>query len=672
MASSVNLGAPLWQDGMQWTSLLQRQFDGGAAVWDSNLSATAVNPLGGVFPGPGTPLAVTAQGSPNMSVLVNAGYVAVPHPTQGHGVYLFGLQAQATLTVAANSSGSSRTDIVIARVYDEGNNTSYCDVEIAAGTPGDGQPATPSAAIILAAVTVASGATGITSGNITDKRTYSVAPGGALPTTAAAAPALGPGQVIWNSSTGLLETLAPAVVYVELFTTSTTFTGPDGVDEVYVENWGGGGGGGGGFQDWQNGAGGISQGGAAGGGGEYAADTVTIVPTHTYEITIGAGGARGNSGTNYGSGAAGTAGSAGTATTFTGGSVTVTANGGQGGQPGGVNYPDSPGEGGTGSADSAEFPGGTGGAGGSGRHGGAGGGGGASGAPGAAGGSGQDGDNYGDPGSGGIPGPAGGPGGDGGGYSQLGAKGTTPGGGGGGGWGDPDTYWQPGGAGAPGQMLISWVIQPAQLVPIFTTDSDVDDLDVINTSTGGTGLDTGGTSLYGWGIGGGTDDGSFSADGFLAQEIQVTFDADGATDFQIDAKWQLAVPEAAVDSASPSIPHGECRIIVQLDGTTLDTVYLCCAASGGVTYPGDGGAFTVYTSAQRGTTPGSGSHTVTLAIQTENTLSGKLSGVHIGDVASVGTSPYPFAGGALPSPYTAGLVAENCSLRVAGIIAATL
>ena len=48
--ASIALGYPLWTDGMEWTSLLQRQFDGGAAVWDANTSATAVNPLGGVFP----------------------------------------------------------------------------------------------------------------------------------------------------------------------------------------------------------------------------------------------------------------------------------------------------------------------------------------------------------------------------------------------------------------------------------------------------------------------------------------------------------------------------------------------------------------------------------------------------------------------------------------------
>ena len=50
VGASVALGYPLWCDGMEWTALLSRQYAGGAAVWDANTSATAVNPLGGVFP----------------------------------------------------------------------------------------------------------------------------------------------------------------------------------------------------------------------------------------------------------------------------------------------------------------------------------------------------------------------------------------------------------------------------------------------------------------------------------------------------------------------------------------------------------------------------------------------------------------------------------------------
>ena len=410
MASSVSLGYPLWCDGQQWTSLLSRQLDGGAAVWDTNASATAVHPLGGVFPGPGSPLLVTQQASPNMSVLVNAGYCAVPHPTQGHGTYLFGLLAQGTLTVTANSSGSARVDIVVARVNDLGNSSSSCDVEIIAGTPGAGQPATPSACLLLAAVAVANGASSITTANITDKRTKTVAPGGILPAATGAAPPLEPGQLVYNTTAGRL---------------------------------------------------------------------------------------------------------------------------------------------------------------------------------------------------------------------QL-----------------------PGGAA---------------------------DLTDINTSAGGTGLNPGSGSASGWGIGYGSATIFFpfsSTDGQVVSQISEQFTADGTTDYQISAKWGLAVPEAAVDSASPSIPHGQCRIILAVDGVTVDTVYLNCAASGGVTKPGQGGSYAYYTSAILGSTPAAGTHVATLAVETLSTASGSFSGAHIGDLASVAAAGNPF--GSVAAGFISALTAENCSLRVAAIAASTI
>jgi len=421
VASSVSLGFPLYCDGMTWSSLLQRSFMGGAAAWDTNASASAVNPLGGVFGGLGNPLQVTQAGTPNMTVLVNAGYCAVPNATQGHGVYLFGQTAQGTLTVASNTSGSTRVDIIVAGVSDTGNSSSYCFVEIVEGTPGSGQPATPSASILLAAVTVASGASSITNSNITDKRAFTAAPGGILPAAAAALPASAPGQVAYNTTTGTLQR-------------------PNGS---------------GGWTGLASGSAGISD---------------------------------------------------------------------------------------------------------------------------------------------------------------------------------------------------------------------------VNTDTG-TGLTPGNGSRYGWGIGYGSQGyggwwffGTYDADGQITDQIQEQFTADGATDFAIDAKWGLAVPEAAADGSSPSITNGQCRILLLLDGTILDSVCLRCAASGGTAQPGDAGSFTYYTSAILGTTPAAGTHTAVLAVQTQHTLSGTLSGAHVGDLASVGTSG---AFGTLPAGFLSALTQENCYLRVAAVSAST-
>lgn len=665
MASFAALGPPLWTDGMNWTSLLSRQFAGGVAIWDSNASLTAVSPLGGVFHGPGSPLLTTAQVSPAMSVLVNAGYVAVPHPTAQHGVYLFGLQDQATLTIAANGTASARYDLIVARVYDTGTSGSYCDIEVVEGTAGDGQPATPAASFLLSVVEVPSEATSVTSGDITDKRSFTCAPGGILATSTADAPPLADGQVVWNTSLSLLQRLASPITFTQTWSIPGTYSWPVPDDTIQVTPSVTAGSAAGGGTDGSN----VGAGGA--GGAEWAGSPPVIAPSGTATIVVGAGGAPSGPGED-------TPG-AGNVSSFTLGDLSIVANPGQPGQAGGT-----PGLGGTGSTAPLHNDGGDGGQGVSGLD--AGGGGGSSGGPGSAGQPGGLGSPRGIGGYGAPAVPGGGPGGQGGNYGGDGyAPATAPGGGGGGTSGSGNSS----GAGADGAVTLTWVVQPAALTPVFSTDSGEDDLAVVGTSTGtagSSGLTAGSGSSYGWGIGYGStiysgggyfgffgyEGGSgFDADGQTVPEIQVIFDADGQTDFQFDLKWGLAVPEAAVDAASPSISKGQCRIVLQLDGKTLDMVYLTCSASGGVTYPGDGGCFTYYTSGQLGTTPSSGTHTATLAVETQNTLSGQLSGAHVGDLASVGTSSHPF-GGALPSWFTSALTAENCSLRVAGILAASI
>ena len=665
MATSVALGYPLWCDGQEWTSLLSRQLDGGVAVWDSNASQTAVNPLGGVMGGTGSPLLVQQQASPNLSVLVNAGYVAVPHPTAGHGVYLFGLQAQSTLTIASNGAGSNRLDLIVARVYDLGNGSSYCDVEVVQGTAGNGQPATPSAALLLAVVTVTPSATTVTTSNIADKRTFTVAPGGILPSTTSAAPALSNGQVLWNTSLSLLERLASPITFTQTWSIPGTYSWPvpSGTTQVTPSVTAAGAAGGG--------TSGSNVGAGGAGAGEWAGEPPVISPSGTATIVVGAGGTPSGPGEDTST--------AGGESSFTLGALTVLANPGQPGQAGGQ-----PGLGGTGSTNTYHNPGGPGGEGVEGLD--AGGGGGSAGGPGAPGLPGLPGSTRGIGGEGGAPVPGGGPGGQGGDYGGDGfAPFAGPGGGGGGTSGSGNSS----GAGADGAVTLEWVVQPAMMTPVFSTDSSEDDLAVVDTSTGtagSSGLTPASGSSYGWGIGYGSttysgggyfgffgfEGGSgFDADGSVVPQIQATFDADGQTDFQIDVKWCLAVPEAAVDASSPSITKGRCRIIIMLDSTILDMVYLCCSASGGSTHPGDGGCFTYYTSGQLGTTPSAGTHTATLAVETQNTLSGQLSGAHIGNLASVGTSANPF-GGALASYFTTALTAENCSLRVAGILASSI
>ena len=657
MAGSASLGYPIYDDGMNWTSLLSRQFGGGAATWDANSSATAVSPLSGVFAG-GTAMQVTQSGTPGMSVLVNAGYCAVAHLTQGHGAYIFGTLSQETLTVAANSSGQTRIDLVLARVYDTANSSSYCDVEIVAGTPGAGQAATPGTSLLLATVSVASGASSILNANITDKRLFTAAPGGILPASAAAAPPAAPGQVIYDTSTGTLERLASSVTSTLTWSMPGTYswTVPAGCLPPRLR--GGAGGGSGGGSD------GTDNTSASGGSGaEYSEEPGWEGLTEGDElvIVVPAGGPA-----SPADEAVGTAG--GDMTISLGATVIVHAHGGQCGvTSGGQTVP-----GGTGSSNTIHFDGGAGGAGDSANAGGGGGGGGSGG-----------------PGSAGLPGgtgsspnggrgaravPGGGPGGGGGG-DDGGGQGPSygPGGGGGGNSGTGAEGYA--GAAADGWASITFTVQPAALTAFATAETELSTVDTSTGSSGSSGLTPGDpASPYGWGIGYGSASTSgpydFFADDTVTPQVQAQFTADGATDFAIDAKWGMAVPEAAVDASSPTVASGQCRIIIMIDGTVLDTVYLRCAASGGVTYPGGAGSFTYYTSAQNGTTPSAGTHTATLAVETANTdWESHWSGAHVGNLASVGTSG---AFGSVPSYYTTALTAENCYLRVSGISAAAI
>ena len=100
------------------------------------------------------------------------------------------------------------------------------------------------------------------------------------------------------------------------FTSSGSWTCPQGVTTIQVEAYGGGGGGGYGGTANKNGGGG-------GGGGGYSKLTgVAVIPGTTYTITVGAGGSAGAS-SNGGNGGTSTA-------TF--GATSITATGGNGGQ----------------------------------------------------------------------------------------------------------------------------------------------------------------------------------------------------------------------------------------------------------------------------------------------------------------------------------------------------
>src|ERR1043165_4726871 len=84
--------------------------------------------------------------------------------------------SQKTLPIASNSSGSTRIDIVVIRCHFANNNIV---VDVVQGTPGGSAPSVTQNTTMwetkLAEVTVTNGAVTITSGNVADRRVYTVA-----------------------------------------------------------------------------------------------------------------------------------------------------------------------------------------------------------------------------------------------------------------------------------------------------------------------------------------------------------------------------------------------------------------------------------------------------------------------------------------------------------------
>jgi hypothetical protein len=207
VATSVSCGIPAWVDdpAMDASSPF-RAYDIGTKLFNAGTAAANQAP-GGVFPGNGA-MAVTAAGG--MNVAINAGYCACPNSTSAlQGAYVFGLMQAQTLSLQAASLTYPRIDIVTASVSDLGTDASAAYVQVVEGTPAatPAAPTPPANSITLAQVAVGASATSITSANITDTRTWVVAPGGVLPIqNEAAAPAMPSSQFFYNLATNQLCT----------------------------------------------------------------------------------------------------------------------------------------------------------------------------------------------------------------------------------------------------------------------------------------------------------------------------------------------------------------------------------------------------------------------------------------------------------------------------------
>lgn len=137
-------------------------------------------------------MAVTANGTPNMTVNVAAGEALIPGTQQpaSQGSYYIFNDATVNLAIAASDATNARRDLVVARVYDRdyAGTTGEWQLEVVTGTPAasPADPATPADSLLLARVDVAAAASSISSGNITDLRSRLF--GGTAKSAASSAP----------------------------------------------------------------------------------------------------------------------------------------------------------------------------------------------------------------------------------------------------------------------------------------------------------------------------------------------------------------------------------------------------------------------------------------------------------------------------------------------------
>lgn len=128
-------------------------------------------------------LAVTASGTPDMNVHVASGAAFIPGTeTTTQGVYGFYSDGSVTVPIAASSGSNPRISLIVAEVLDAGYSgaSNIGQIIEVAGTPASSPvaPAVPKNAIKLAQVLVGTSVTSITSGNITDGRSFMPTLGG--------------------------------------------------------------------------------------------------------------------------------------------------------------------------------------------------------------------------------------------------------------------------------------------------------------------------------------------------------------------------------------------------------------------------------------------------------------------------------------------------------------
>lgn len=183
MTSSVETRDVVWCDGVTVAGQDFRLAQLSALL--SALGGAAGNQLGvggGVRDATANPLKVVV--ATGLSVSVNPGFAQIPGTTATNaGAYSVTVDTAATLTCQTADLVNPRVDLVCMTVTDNGTSSSNAVMQVVTGTPAPSPaaPALPSNSIALCNVAVAANATSLSSGNLTDKRPFSVASGGIMP-----------------------------------------------------------------------------------------------------------------------------------------------------------------------------------------------------------------------------------------------------------------------------------------------------------------------------------------------------------------------------------------------------------------------------------------------------------------------------------------------------------
>ena len=183
MATSVTTSLPMWLAGCTYdansgndlrNSMVTALFFDPGIVTSSTVGVrSGVIGGSGLFVQPGTGMTVTVQ---------PGSFVVAVSSNPIDGAYVSTLASQATLTVQTADPSNPRIDIIVANVVDNGNSTSFGEVQIITGVAAasPAAPSAPSNSITLAQLSVPAGTSTITSGLLTDQRPFTGPKGSVL------------------------------------------------------------------------------------------------------------------------------------------------------------------------------------------------------------------------------------------------------------------------------------------------------------------------------------------------------------------------------------------------------------------------------------------------------------------------------------------------------------